>query len=45
MLGYTLVRATLSQSATQQSAVAQSGDLQVVVPGEGTMWSGFGTNF
>lgn len=45
MLGYTVVRATLSQSVTQQSSVAQSGDVQVVVPGEGTLWTGFGSNF
>jgi len=45
MLGYTVVRATLSQSSTQTGAVTESSDVQVTIPGEGTLWADFGTSY
>lgn len=41
VLGYTVVRATLAQ--TTQATV--DSDVEVVVPGEGTLWADFGTSF
>lgn len=41
VLGYTVVRATLAQ--TTQTTV--DSDVEVVVPGEGTLWADFGTSF
>lgn len=43
-LGYTLVRVSLAQPETASSAVTNS-DVDVVVPGEGTLWKDFGTSF
>ena len=43
VLGYTVVRASLSQGAI---APAETGaEAEVVIPHEGTLWAGFGTEF
>jgi len=44
VLGYTVVRASLAQSA-QPAAASEGADVEMVVPGEGTLWSDFGTSF
>ena len=44
ILGYTVVRANLAQSAPATVA-GDSADAEVVVPGEGTLWADFGTSF
>ncbi|MEL6604775.1 MAG: hypothetical protein AAFP20_16300 [Cyanobacteria bacterium J06614_10] len=38
ILGYTVVRASLAHAAQQTSGVL-GGDIEVVVPHEGTLWS------
>lgn len=43
ILGYTVVRATLNQPA--QTGTEVPDNVQVVVPGEGTLWSDVGTSF
>lgn len=43
ILGYTVVRASLAQSA--ETATNDSADVEVVVPGEGTLWADFGRSF
>ena len=43
ILGYTLVRAGLAQTAS--TAVNNDAEVEVVVPGEGTLWADFGTRF
>ena len=43
VLGYTVVRASLAESAI---VPAEAGaEAEVVVPHEGTLWAGFGTEF
>ncbi len=48
ILGYTVVRAGLTQS--EQSVItaadaAANSEVEVVIPGEGTLWKDFGTRF
>ena len=43
ILGYTVVRASLAQAAT--TAVNNDAEVDIVVPGEGTLWADFGTRF
>ncbi|MGC1310385.1 MAG: hypothetical protein WA885_24410 [Phormidesmis sp.] len=45
ILGYTVVRASLAQAEAQGVATTTDEDVQVVVPGEGTLWADFGTQF
>ena len=44
VLGYTVVRASLAQSA-QPVAAEEGANAVVVVPSEGTLWADFGTDF
>ncbi len=44
ILGYTVVRAGLSQPETSVTA-ADSSTVQMAIPGEGTLWKDFGTSF
>ncbi len=44
ILGYTVVRAGLSQSEASVTAT-DSNTVQMAVPGEGTLWKDFGTSF
>lgn len=44
VLGYTVVRASLAESA-QVPVASSDADVQVVVPGEGTLWADFGVSF
>lgn len=41
VLGYTVVRAGLAQ-ADSSLVTNESADVQVIVPGEGTLWADFG---
>ena len=41
VLGYTVVRASLAQ-ADSSLATNDTADVQMVVPGEGTLWADFG---
>ena len=43
VLGYTVVRASLAQNAASAADVGD--EIAVVVPHEGTLWAGFGTEF
>jgi len=48
ILGYTVVRASLAQSeqgAMTAADAAANSEVEVVVPGEGTLWKDFGTSF
>ncbi|MEM6452375.1 MAG: hypothetical protein AAF703_18935 [Cyanobacteria bacterium P01_D01_bin.105] len=44
VLGYTVVRASLAESA-QQTIVGDNADIEIVIPGEGTLWADFGKSF
>ena len=44
ILGYTVVRANLAQTAQAEAGVLGS-DVEVVVPHAGTMWTDVGTDF
>ena len=44
VLGYTVVRASMAQNA-QTTVVGNDADIEVVVPGEGTLWADFGKSF
>ncbi|EDX84233.1 hypothetical protein S7335_1930 [Synechococcus sp. PCC 7335] len=43
-LGYTVVRASLAQTNPAAPTVVDN-DVEVVVPGEGTLWKDVGTRF
>ncbi|MBE9059445.1 hypothetical protein [cf. Phormidesmis sp. LEGE 11477] len=43
-LGYTVVRASLAQTDAA-TPTATNNDVEVVVPGEGTLWKDVGTRF
>ncbi|MFK8182732.1 MAG: hypothetical protein AB8B99_05105 [Phormidesmis sp.] len=45
VLGYTVVRASLAQSAQTATTPTADADVEVVVPGEGTLWADFSTSF
>ncbi|MGB3767459.1 MAG: hypothetical protein WA947_12945 [Phormidesmis sp.] len=42
VLGYTVVRAVLAETTPVPTADA---NVEVIVPHEGTLWAGFGTEF
>ncbi len=44
VLGYTVVRAGLAE-ADGISATNDGADVQVIVPGEGTLWAEFGKSY
>ena len=44
-MGYTVVRASLAQTDSASSAAAADNDVEVIVPGEGTLWKDVGTRF
>lgn len=43
VLGYTVVRASLAQN--DATPVTADNTIEMVVPHEGTLWAGFGTEF
>ncbi|MGB7087343.1 MAG: hypothetical protein WBD47_17425 [Phormidesmis sp.] len=45
VLGYTVVRANLAQTATGSDVATDEATIQMAVPGEGTLWADFGTRF
>ncbi|NJM96004.1 MAG: hypothetical protein HC800_01215 [Phormidesmis sp. RL_2_1] len=44
VLGYTVVRVSLAQPAASSPA-PELAEVQVVVPGEGTLWADVGTSY
>lgn len=44
VLGYTVVRVSLAETS-QLATTDNNADVQVVIPGEGTLWADFGTSF
>lgn len=44
VLGYTVVRVGMAE-ANSTGAVTEGADVEVVIPGEGTLWADFGTSY
>lgn len=44
VLGYTVVRASLAET-TQAATTSNDAEVQVIVPGEGTLWAEFGNSY
>ncbi len=45
VLGYTVVRVSLAERVQAPATAASDADVQVVIPGEGTLWAEFGKSY